>query len=279
MPQKPHNPSAMPRKGGTARWNGVQREAQPAELGQFAAVPPDNMLGRILRDTYRIVSSLSEGGMGKLYRAEHVRLRRAVAVKFMARNLAASAEGLARFRREAENISQLDHPHIVNVLDFDTTPEGEPYIVMELLIGMPLSQRLADQHQLPVRDVVEIVLQISSGLSLAHKTNIVHRDLKPDNIFMLSMTDQRIFVKLLDFGISSGKATGARLTGEFDVLGTPDYMAPEQAADTSKVDHRADQWSLACIAYELLTGQLPFPWGDGGANPFQSQDGQTDCTR
>jgi serine/threonine protein kinase len=224
----------------------------PAKLGE------DPLIGRVLRNTYRIVATLDEGGMGKLYRAEHLRLPRSVAVKFMARGLAVRPDALARFRREAEVISQLDHPHIVHILDFDTTEEGDLYIVMELLTGTTLSERVASSPKIMLGETVEVASQISSALMLAHASGIVHRDLKPDNVFLLSMTDQRTFVKLLDFGISTGKLVGTRLTGKYAVLGTPEYMAPEQALDSSTTDHRADQWSLACIAYEMIAGRPPF---------------------
>jgi serine/threonine protein kinase len=218
----------------------------------------DTMVGRLLRGTYRIVAALDEGGMGKLYRAEHQRLRRPVAVKVMASYLSANKEALARFRREAEIVSQLDHPHIVHILDFDTTETGEPYIVMELLQGETLSHRLDQQRILPLRDTVAIVSQVASALTAAHRAGVVHRDLKPDNVFLLSMRDESMFSKLLDFGISKGSPKSTRVTGKYDVLGTPDYMAPEQALDTARADHHADQWSLACITYEMLTGRVPF---------------------
>jgi serine/threonine protein kinase len=216
------------------------------------------LIGRLLRGTYRVIAALDEGGMGKLYRAEHQRLRRPVAVKVMARNLSANTEAIARFRREAEIVSQLDHPHIVQILDFDTTETGDPYIVMELLAGETLSRRLDQLRILPLRDTVEIVAQIASALTLAHREGVVHRDLKPDNVVLLSMQDSSIFVKLLDFGISKGSPKSTRVTGKYDILGTPDYMAPEQALSTAKADHRADQWSLACMTYEMLTGHVPF---------------------
>jgi len=235
-----------------------ERTTLPGVKGAPTKVDEDPLIGRVLRNTHRIVAPLDEGGMGKLYRAEHLRLHRAVAVKFMARGLAERPDALARFRREAEVISQLDHPHIVHILDFDTTEEGDLYIVMELLIGTTLSQRMANSPKIMLGETVEVALQISSALMLAHASGIVHRDLKPDNVFLLSMTDQRIFVKLLDFGISTGKLVGTRLTGKYAVLGTPDYMAPEQAQDSSTTDHRADQWSLACITYEMIAGRPPF---------------------
>ena len=229
-----------------------------ASTGTSAGSSSDSLIGRLLRGTYRIIGALDEGGMGKLYRAEHQRLRRPVAVKVMAQYLSANREALARFRREAEIVSQLDHPHIVHILDFDTTEHGDPYIVMELLTGESLSRRLDQLQILPLRDTIAVVSQIASALTAAHRAGIVHRDLKPDNVFLLAMRDESIFIKLLDFGISKGSPKSARVTGKYDVLGTPDYMAPEQALDTARVDHHADQWSLACMAYEMLTGHVPF---------------------
>jgi eukaryotic-like serine/threonine-protein kinase len=220
--------------------------------------PRDIRVGQLLNGTYRILSVLDEGGMGKLYRAEHQRLRRPVAVKVLTRGLSANEEALKRFRREAEIVSQLAHPHIVHILDFDTTEVGEPYIVMELLSGKPLSRYLDEVRILPLRETVEIVTQIAAALTVAHRAGVVHRDLKPDNVFMLAMRDGSIFIKLLDFGISRGNEGSTRFTGKYDILGTPEYMSPEQALETAKADHRADQWSLACITYEMLTGRVPF---------------------
>ncbi len=220
--------------------------------------PPAELLGTVLRGTYRIQSALDEGGMGKLYLAEHVRLRRPVAVKVLAQHLAADQGALVRFHREAEIVSQLHHPHIVHILDFDTTESGQPYIVMELLSGESLAKRIDRERILPLRDSVTIVTQIAGALQLAHAAGIVHRDLKPDNVFLLAIEDGNVFVKLLDFGISRGAAASSRMTGEFDVLGTPDYMAPEQAVSTAKADHLSDQFALAAMAYELLSGRMPF---------------------
>jgi len=243
----------------------VKTAALQSDSGTCAHSAGDLQIGRLLRGTYRILAALDEGGMGKLYRAEHQRLHRPVAVKVMSKLLSANQEALARFRREAEIISQLVHPHIIHVLDFDTTESGDPYIVMELLSGETLSRRLDQIRILPLFDTVEIVNQIANALMLAHQSGIVHRDLKPDNVFLLSMQDESVFIKLLDFGISKGAATAPRVTGKYDVLGTPDYMAPEQALNTARADHRADQWSLACMAYEMLTGHIPF----SGESPVQ----------
>jgi serine/threonine protein kinase len=169
-----------------------------------------------------------------------------------------------RFRSEAEIISQLHHPHVVHILDYDTTALGDPYIVMELLSGETLSRRLYREHTLELRHVAQIVLQTAGGLLVAHAAGIVHRDLKPDNVFLIDMQDNSIFVKLLDFGISKRTATQSRVTREFEVLGTPDYMAPEQIVNSAQTDHRADQWSLAAISYEMLLGRIPFYSGNIG---------------
>jgi serine/threonine-protein kinase len=217
---------------------------------------PD-LIGQILGGAYRVLRQLDAGGMGMVYEAEHVRLRRPLAVKIMAGHLAQDENALARFHREAEIVSQLEHPHIVQVIDFDTTPAGQPFLVMELLRGISLESRL-ERGLIAIDEAVLIATQAASGLSAAHRRDIVHRDLKPANIFLLDSSDQ-VFVKLLDFGISKRTGHSRGLTGEFDILGTPDYMAPEQALGrTALVDHRGDQFALAVITYEMLTGSLPF---------------------
>jgi len=221
------------------------------------------LIGQTLRGTYRILSVLDQGGMGLVFEAEHTRLRRRVAVKVLARHLVSDTQALARFNREAEIISQLEHPNIVQILDFDTTEQGEPYIVMELLKGESLADRLARDGSVAVSDTARIVQQVASGLFAAHQASIVHRDLKPANIFLIETYGESTRVKLLDFGISKRMGVGRSLTGEFDVLGTPDYMAPEQALGrASSVDHRGDQYALAVIAFEMLSGQTPFSGAD-----------------
>jgi serine/threonine-protein kinase len=216
------------------------------------------LVGQTLRNTYRITGVLEHGGMGTVYRGEQLRLRRPVAIKVLAQHLVAEPSAALRFRSEAEIISQLHHPHIVNILDFDATDAGDSYIVMEMLTGETLARRLNREHTLALKEVTEIVMQTAGGLLVAHAAGIVHRDLKPDNVFLLDMQDNSVFVKLLDFGISKRTAAHARVTREFEVLGTPDYMSPEQITNSAQADHRADQWSLAAIAYEMLAGRIPF---------------------
>jgi serine/threonine protein kinase len=218
-----------------------------------------DLVGQVLGESYKILSTLDEGAMGAVYRAEHVRLKHQVAVKVMAESLLESDHAHARFIREAEIISRLHHPHIVQVFDFDTTPDGRSYLVMELLQGVPLDTYLYEHGPLPLHTAVTVILQCASALTVAHTSGIIHRDLKPANIIVRDV-DSAAFVKLLDFGIGkvSDSEVGRRLTGEFDILGTPEYMPPEQALGlTAQIDARGDQYSLAVVLYELLTGKVP----------------------
>jgi serine/threonine protein kinase len=218
------------------------------------------LLGSVLRNTYRLVQVLDQGGMGTVFVAEHLRLGRKLAVKVLAQHLTQDSQALARFHREAAIVAHLQHPHIVQVLDYDTTEDGQPYIVMELLRGESLLTKLQREGRLLTETVTRIVHEVALGLAAAHRASVVHRDLKPANVFLSAEVDAQPLVKLLDFGISLRSSTDRRITGEFDVLGTPDYMSPEQASGrTAQVDHRGDQYSLAVIAYEALSGVTPFP--------------------
>jgi serine/threonine-protein kinase len=240
----------------------------PESAARIATVPTvrrvrnSNPAGRILCNSYRILRPLDVGGMAIVYEAEHLRLKRLVAVKFLSNDSDDLQMGL-RFRREAEVLARLNHPHIVKVMDFDTTETGEPFLVMELLHGETLGSRLERECMLGLREALAIAAQLALGLAAAHQAQIVHRDLKPANVFLEAIPGEPAQVKLLDFGISKTASRSQRLTHEHMVLGTPEYMAPEQAAgSTSLVDHRADQYSLAAIVYEMLSGRPPFPSGD-----------------
>jgi serine/threonine-protein kinase len=213
----------------------------------------------VLRGTYRIHRVLDRGGVGVVFEAEHLRLRRRVAIKVLARHLQDDEQALARFNREAEIISQLAHPNVVQVLDFDTTESGEPYLVMEYLTGRSLATLLAEHGQLELREVARLVYQAATGLAAAHRAAIVHRDLKPANLFLVEVPEEGTWVKLLDFGISHRLGRDPRLTGEHDLLGTPHYIAPEQVLGlTDEIGPRSDQYSLAVIAYEAIAGHPPF---------------------
>ena len=219
---------------------------------------PHPLVGTVLRGTYEVRRLVDRGGMGIVFEAEQVRLRRKVAIKILPVHLAQEQQALLRFQREAELVSLLQHPNVVQIVDFDTTEQGEPYIVMEFLAGESLELRLARQPVLPLEFAVRVATQVAFGLSAVHEALIVHRDLKPANIFLTELSGG-VHVKLLDFGIGKRMGGQQRLTGENDVMGTPDYMPPEQAQGrTAHVDQRGDQYSLAVIVYEMLAGRGPF---------------------
>jgi len=196
--------------------------------------------------------------MGAVWEAEHMRLPKSVAIKFLLGPGLSNPEALARFRREAEIASRLSHPHIVAVHDYNTLEDGTPYLVMEKLSGRDLRGRL-DEGPLPLQDAREITRQVVSALSLAHREGVIHRDLKPENIFMCDDADGALRVKVLDFGISKLQDSATMMTQENAILGTPNYMAPEQAmGQHSLIDGRTDLFSLAVIFYEMLTGETIF---------------------
>ncbi len=210
---------------------------------------------------YEILSPLGAGGMGEVYRAKHIKLRRDVAIKVLPREFASDAERLQRFEREARSASALNHPNIVTIYDI-AEHEGTTYIAMELVEGRTLRELLAD-GPLPVAKTIALATQICDGLGKAHAAGIVHRDLKPDNVMV---TDDGL-VKILDFGLAKPTARGAggdskvatvtKATAAGVIVGTAYYMSPEQAAG-SPLDHRSDQFSFGVVLYELLCGQRPF---------------------
>ncbi|MGE6762260.1 protein kinase domain-containing protein [Corallococcus interemptor] len=219
--------------------------------------------GRVLRSTYEIGTVLGKGGMGAVFLARHLRLPgKQVAIKVLHGAEELSEEVAVRFRREAEIASRLGHPNIVEVLDFDTLEDGTPFMVMEYLRGEGLSRRLRKQKQLPLEDVISISRQMGAALQAAHRAGVVHRDLKPGNVFLVPTEAGGVVgerVKLLDFGIS--KLVDARTVMTLDsvLMGTPQYMAPEQAmGHNSHVDARTDLFAFGCIVYEMLAGRPPY---------------------
>ncbi len=220
----------------------------------------DLPVGTVLGETYRISRLIGVGGMGAIYEAAHLGAGKRVAVKMMSRELAAHPEALARFRREVQVTTELAHPHIIDVVDFGASPTGEPYLVMEYLEGEDLEQALERHGRMPLPVAVQIIKQVASALAVAHAEGVVHRDLKPGNVFLKQVEGGGVFVKVVDFGISKVlKATTTKLTMARAVVGTPEFMAPEQAAGrVDQVDHRSDQWALACLAWHMLSGRLPF---------------------
>ncbi|MFE8605695.1 serine/threonine protein kinase [Archangium violaceum] len=225
-------------------------------------VPAPIRIGTILRETYELISELGKGGMGAVFLAQHLRLPgKQVAVKVLHIAEGMRPELYARFQREAEVTSRLGHPNIVEVFDYHNMEDGTPYLVMEYLRGVSLSRRIR-RGPLPLQEALFIARQIGSALHMAHQAGVVHRDLKPGNVFLVPTESGGVVgeqVKLLDFGISK-LVTAQTLQVEQDVLiGTPQYMAPEQAMGrNSEVDARSDQFALGCIVYEMLAGRPPF---------------------
>lgn len=215
--------------------------------------------GTVLGEKYRLVSIMGEGGMGTVWRGEHLALGAPVAVKLLQAREASSAEARARFDAEAKVAASLRGPHVVQVFDFGfDAATGAPFIVMELLEGESLRERLL-RGPLPPAEVARVVTHVARALTRAHERGVVHRDLKPANIFLVR-EGEGVIAKVLDFGIAKqGSLTlGRGLTTTGTLLGTPWYMSPEQIVSSKSVDFRADLWSLAVIAVESLTGRLPF---------------------
>lgn len=198
--------------------------------------------------------------MGRVYEAVHLRLtQKHFAIKVLHPAATSDAVLYARFRREAEITSQIGHAHIVEVLDFNLTPEGQPYLVMEYLEGENLMDRLQREGQLPIPDLRQIVEQVGTALQAAHDKGVVHRDLKPENIFLQRTTDSQISAKLVDFGLSKIRHSLSTLTQSHAVMGTPHCMAPEQAEGrVDEVDHRSDIFAFGVVVYHCLTGVDPF---------------------
>jgi len=219
--------------------------------------------GDIIDGKYRIIRLIGEGGMGAVYEGENTRIHRRVAIKILHSGIAEQAEAVARFEREAQAAGRIGSDHIVEVLDLGALANGDRYLVMEFLDGEGLGSRIKTRGRIAPPDMYPIANQLLEGLAAAHGAGIIHRDLKPDNVFLLkSRAGQTDFVKLLDFGISkfnqmSGDS-GFSMTRTGAVMGTPYYMAPEQAKGSREMDHRVDIYAVGVILYEALTGQVPF---------------------
>src|SRR5882672_522856 len=218
-------------------------------------------VGSVIADTYVIEALLGRGGMGAVFLASHRRLAgKRVAIKILHTEID-DVDILARFKREAEIAAKLKHPNIVGVVDYNVAPDGTPYLVLDYLEGETLAQRIA-RGPLPLDQVVSIVRQVGSALAAAHRAGIVHRDLKPQNIFLVpTEVDGRHveIAKVLDFGISKIRGSQTVKTQDSALLGTPQYMAPEQATGQhASVDERTDVFALGAIVHEMLTGEPAF---------------------
>lgn len=219
-----------------------------------------NLVGTMV-GSYRITGELSRGGMGEVYRAEHSVLDRTVAVKVLRPELTTNEELVRRFINEARAASAINHPGIIEVLDFGHASDGRAYFVMEMLPGESLARRIESRGRLPAREATQIARGIAGALTAAHGCGIVHRDLKPDNVFLIPDPDLGERPKVLDFGIAKLGELGAnqtKYTQTGALMGTPLYIAPEQARAASAIDQRADLYSLGCMLYEMLVGEPPF---------------------
>jgi serine/threonine-protein kinase len=232
-----------PQKSGTSRGRGAE----------------DPALGKVIAGRYRLEARIGEGGMGIVYRARHVLIDRVVAVKLIRPDLRGETHLRAWMLREARAANRVDHAHIIDIHDIGETDEGELYLVMEYLLGTPLSTELA-RGPMPINRGVDILEQMGAALSRAHDLGVVHRDLKSDNILLTTRGGRKDFVKILDFGLAA-LAHDPRLAPKGAVFGTPEYMSPEQARG-EQAGPQSDLYALGVLFFEMLTGQLPFRASD-----------------
>ena len=224
-----------------------------------SAAPASDLVGQVVADRYHVIKKLGEGGMGQVYLAEHVKMGRRSAIKVMNPSMVHDPDAVARFNREASNASRITHPNVCAIYDFGETPDGLIYLAMEFIEGEPLTDLLEREGALPVPRAVGIFTQVAEALQAAHDLGIVHRDLKPDNV-MLAQRKGGDQVKVVDFGIAKavgGDESGQKVTKTGLVVGTPEFMSPEQLSG-DKLDGRSDLYSLALVFYRMLAGKLPF---------------------
>ncbi len=223
-----------------------------------AAANQSDLLGSVVADRYHILKKLGAGGMGTVYLAEHVKMGRKSALKVMNPGMNTDPDAVARFNREASNASRLSHPNICGIYDFGETPDGMIYLAMEFIEGSALTDIIEKGGPLQPARAASIIHQTADALQIAHDAGIVHRDLKPDNIMVAKNRDGSDLVKVVDFGIAKASTSEAQnVTKTGMVVGTPEYMSPEQLAG-DKLDGRSDIYALGLVAFNCLTGALPF---------------------
>lgn len=238
----------------------------PRDATELAESTPregdDELVGKTLGQTYTIVRVLGEGGMGRVYEATHKRINgKRFAIKMLHPEYSRQPDVISRFQREAEAAASIHSPYVVDVYDVDRTHDGRPFIVGEFLDGQEFASYLEQVGKMPVGPAVRVVRQICKALEAAHQKGVVHRDMKPENVFLTGDLTHPI-AKVIDFGISkTGDTPGTALTKTGMIMGTPSYMAPEQARG-ERVDHRVDIYAVGAILYCALTGKRPFDRGD-----------------
>jgi eukaryotic-like serine/threonine-protein kinase len=238
----------------------VQTKFCPTDGSTLRSAPGtgDDIIGSIIADRYHVIRKLGEGGMGQVYLAEHVKMGRMSAIKVMTPSLAHDADAVGRFNREAANASKITHPNIAAIYDFGETSDGLIYLAMEFVEGESLTKLCEALGALPAPRAAEIARQTASALEAAHERGIVHRDLKPDNIMISRGRDGADLVKVVDFGIAkAAEGAGQKVTRTGLVVGTPEYMSPEQLTGDT-LDGRSDLYALALVTFNMLTGMLPF---------------------
>ena len=264
-----HKGTDTPQTGGPGVFRAMSAAENTADAlaafhaGASAVTEYDRLIGQTLDGRYHIERKLGEGGMGVVFAARHAVIERPLAIKVLKREVMRDTATIKRFVQEAKAASRIGHPNIVDVTDFGTTPDGMTYQVMEYVDGVTLGSAIKSGSPFKVSRAMRIAAQIARALGSAHDKGIVHRDLKPENIFLVNRDGRQDFVKIVDFGIAKvapveGAPTdGPRLTRAGAVFGTPEYMAPEQAAGRGDTDGRVDIYALGIILYEMCTGKVP----------------------
>ncbi|EYF03587.1 serine/threonine protein kinase [Chondromyces apiculatus DSM 436] len=255
-PAAPPGPHAAPAATAAAAHDPLLRPGGTLDPGKRR-----DLIGQIIGDKYRVRAIIGEGGMGAVFEAEHLQIGRLVAVKVLQPKEAQKQEAVSRLQHEARIAGRIGHPNICEVYDIGLLPDESPYLVMERLHGETLAERIQNSGPVGAYEAVDIMLQVLSALVAAHQRDVVHRDLKPENIFLSQRAGMLPLAKILDFGISKlvgVEDTGLNLTQPGMVMGTPYYMAPEQARGDRQIDQRVDLWAGGVILYECLTGQRPF---------------------
>jgi serine/threonine-protein kinase len=235
--------------------------AEPAAF-ELPPAPARDIAGTLLLDRYRLIKKLGEGGMGAVYLAEHVTIKKICAIKVLNPEYAHKTDLVERFLQEARAASMIAHENVVEITDFGATPNGSVFFVMEMLVGEDLADTIKRDAPMPWSRVAPMALQICRALGAAHAKGIIHRDMKPENCFRIERSGNPDFIKVLDFGIAKvttedPDGTAGRLTNTGMIFGTPTYMSPEQAQG-QRVDHRSDIYALGVILYEMVTGKVPF---------------------
>ena len=226
-------------------------------IQELPAGETDERLGNRLGE-YVVVAQIADGAMGRVYEGRHAQTKQRVAIKILHPEIARDNVAVERFKREADTARELEHPHVVKVIDFGQTPDGSHFMTMEYLQGEELGNRIRREGALPAERVVRIIAQLADALDHAHSFGVIHRDLKPDNVFLVQ-SDEGDIVRILDFGsVKLQVETGAKLTAFGTTLGSPYYMSPEQAMGKLDVDSRTDVFACAAILYEMLTGKIAF---------------------